>query len=144
MGYEGITPMNMKEIVDLLNMIPRTITDMGLFVIILTVIKISPLEIDPWEWLKSFAALPKRLENLEREFNDDRAFRWRQMIINRSERIQDGNLLRKEVWKDTIETIGNYEKYCQKHPEFRNELATVTIEYMREQYKYALDHNMFL
>lgn len=136
--------MNLKELIEGINMIPRTVTDMALFFIVLSVIEISPLKLNPWKWLKAFALLPQRLEKLEHEFNDDRAFRWRQMIINRSERIQDGNLLRKEVWTDTIETIGNYEKYCAKHPEFRNELATVTIEYMREQYKYALDHNLFL
>lgn len=136
--------MNMKEFIDAMLLFPPFIKDLGIFVVILSLVEISPLKVNPWKWLKAFAELPSRLEKLEHEFNNDRAFRWRQMIINRSERIQDGNLLRKEVWKDTIETIGNYERYCSVHPEFRNELATVTIEYMREQYKYALDHNLFL
>ena len=136
--------MNMKEFIDMMVLFPPFIKDVAIVAALLSLVEISPIKLNPWKWIKAFIALPSRLEKLEHEFNDDRAFRWRQMIINRSERIQDGNLLRKEVWKDTIETIGNYEKYCSKHPEFRNELATVTIEYMREQYKYALDHNLFL
>lgn len=136
--------MSGYEVVELINLIPPSIKDIGLAVFVLSIIEIAPVKVNPWRWLRSFAELPKRLENLEHEFNDDRAFRWRQMIVNRGDRVQDGYKLRKEVWKDTIETIDNYEKYCDKHPEFRNELATITIEYMRHKYQEALETKDFL
>lgn len=136
--------MTGMEVLDVWYGIPHTIKDLGIIVLVLSFIEISPIKLNPWKWCKAFIALPSRLEALEHEFNDDRAFRWRQMIVNRGDRVQDGYKLRKEVWKDTIETIDNYEKYCDKHPEFRNELATITIEYMRHKYQEALDHNLFL
>jgi hypothetical protein len=52
--------------------------------------------------------------------------------------------MRREEWEDTLETISNYERYCNHHPEFKNELAVQTIEYIRKQYQYALEHDLFL
>lgn len=136
--------MTAKEIIDLLTLPPMFIRDFVFITVTLSLIQISPIKVNPWSWIKSFIELPGRMAKLEHEFNDDRAFRWRQMIVNRGDRVQDGYKLRKEVWVDTIETIDNYEKYCNSHPEFRNELASVTIEYMRHKYLEVRENNDFL
>ena len=139
--------MSAKEIVDLM-LFPPVLKDVALLVIILSLVQISPIKLNPWTWLKSFAELPSKVARLEHEFNDDRAFRWRSLIFSRSRMIEKslktGELIRREVWVDTIETIGNYEKYCDGHPEFKNELAIQTIEYIKNQYQYALENNLFL
>ena len=140
--------MNGYDIITILGVIPPTIKDFGFLVIVLSLVEISPIKFNPWKWLKSFLELPTRLEKLEHEFNDDRAFRWRSLIFNRSRTIeksfQKGELLRREEWDDTIDTISNYEKYCEHNPQFKNELATQTIAYVKKQYQYALEYNMFL
>ena len=140
--------MNGYDITTILGVIPPTIKDFGFLVIVLSLVEISPIKINPWKWLKSFLELPTRLEKLEHEFNDDRAFRWRSLIFNRSRTIeksfQKGELLRREEWEDTIDTISNYEKYCENNPQFKNELANQTIAYVKKQYQYALEYNMFL
>ena len=139
--------MSAKEIVDLM-LFPPVIKDIALLAVILGLIQVSPIKLNPWTWLKSFLELPKRLEKLENEFNDDRAFRWRSLIFNRArdwERaLKTGDLFRREWWDDTIETISNYEKYCEGHPQFKNELAVQTIEYFKKQYQNALENNLFL
>jgi len=132
------------SLLDLWNQIPFGYREFGLVIAAMSLVEVIPVKINPWQWVKSFVELPSRLEKLEREFNDDRAFRWRSQIINRSDRIQDGKKLRKEVWEDTIVTIGNYEKYCAAHPEFRNELATMTIAFMRRKYFDAKENNDFI
>ena len=133
---------------EIIDIIPHSIKDVGLIVIVLSLVEISPIKVNPWKWLKAFGELPSRLEKLENEFNNDRAFRWRTLIFNRSRLIErssiQGDLLRREEWEDTLDTITNYENYCEKHPEFKNELAVQTIEYIRKQYQYTLDHQMFL
>ena len=140
--------MSMKEVVDTLLLPPLFFKDFAILAAILTIVQVTPIKFNPWTWLKNFIALPKQLENLEHEFNDDRAFRWRSLIFNRSRTIEKslktGDLLRREEWEDTIETIGNYERYCEGHPEFKNELAVQTIEYIKNQYQFALEHNLFL
>ena len=139
--------MSMKEMIDIM-LFPPVLKDVALIAIIMSLVQISPIKVNPWTWLKSFAELPKRLENLEHEFNDDRAFRWRSLIFSRSRMIEKslktGEFLRREVWVDTIETIGNYEGYCEGHPEFKNELAVQTIGYIKHQYQHALENNLFL
>ena len=127
--------MNMKEVIDAMLLFPPFIKDFAIVAVLLSLIEVSPLKLNPWKWLKSFVELPDRVEKLEREFKDDRAFRWRQMIVNRGDKIEDGRKLRREVWKDTMETIDNYEKYCEKNPDFRNELANQTIKYLRDKYQ---------
>ena len=140
--------MSMKEVIDAMLLPPLFFKDFAILAVILSLVQVSPLKFNPWTWLKNFIDLPKRLANLEHEFNDDRAFRWRSLIFSRSRLIEKslktGELIRREVWVDTIETIGNYERYCDGHPEFKNELAIQTIEYIKNQYQFALEHNLFL
>lgn len=140
--------MSGYEVVTLIDMIPPSIRDLGIIVMLLSIVEIAPVKVNPWRWLKSFAELPSRVEKLENEFKDDRAFRWRSLIFNRSRTIErglkTGELMRREEWEDTLETISNYERYCNHHPEFKNELAVQTIEYIRKQYQYALEHDLFL
>ena len=143
--------MTTQEIIQLMGALPPSIKDIGILVVILSLVEISPIKLNPWKWLKSIAMIPQnlndlsnRLSDLEHEFNDDRAFRWRSMIVNRGDRIQDGHKFRKEVWEDTIKTIGNYKKYCKSHPDFENELAIMTIEYLEKKYAEARDKNDYL
>lgn len=133
--------MSAAEVIQTIHMIPPSILDVGILALVLSLVEVSPIKLNPWQWLKSFYLLPSRLDRLEREFKDDRAFRWRSMIINRADKIEDGKKLRREVWKDTMLTIDNYEKYCDKNPDFKNELAKQTIDYLREKYKEVREHH---
>jgi len=140
--------MSGYEVVEFINLIPPSIKDVGIVVFILSIVEIAPVKVNPWRWLKAFVALPSRLEKLEHEFNDDRAFRWRNLIFNRARQFRKaqktGELFEQEEWKDTLDTITNYERYCETHPEFKNESAVQTIDYIKNQYKYVIEHNLFL
>lgn len=139
------------SIQDVINLLPSTAKEVFFLTIILSLVEISPLKLNPWQWLKSFADIPQKvnklsedLDKLDREFKDDRAFRWRNMIINRGDRIQDGHKFRREVWEDTMETITNYKKYCDKNPDFKNELATMTIQYLENEFLKAKQSDNFI
>ena len=141
--------MTIKEIIDLM-IFPPVLKDVALLAVIMSIIQISPLKINPWDWLKSIADLPKRindlskeLNNLRQEFYDDRAFRWRQMIISRAHRIEDGILLKKGEWEELIDTIDRYEAHCKLYPDFRNGYATSTIDYLQEEYKEVRKNNNY-
>lgn len=140
--------MSMKEVIDAMVLFPPIFKDIGILAIILSLVQISPIKFNPWTWLKAFGELPNRVEKLEREFNDDRAFRWRNLIFNRARMFRkaqkSGELFEHEEWKDTMETITNYERYCENHPEFKNELAVQTIDYIKKEYRYVYENNLFL
>lgn len=147
--------MSMKEMVDLM-LFPPVLKDVALLVIIMSLVQISPLKLNPWTWLKSIAEIPKRLDDLydrlkklEREFNDDKAFRWRNMIFSRARLIQaamsgKGEFLSREEWGETLDTTTNYERYCKANPDFENDKITQTIAFVRSSYQYCLEHNLFL
>lgn len=141
--------MSGYEAIELINLIPPSIKDIGLAVFILSIVEIAPVKVNPWQWLRSFAELPKRLESLEHEFNDDRAFRWRTLIFNRARLIEasisgKGELLRREEWEETLKTMTNYKQYCKDNPKFENDQATETMAFISNSYKFALEHNLFL
>ena len=130
--------MSGYEVANLIGMIPPTIKDVGVLVVILSVVEIAPVKLNPWEWLKSFVALPARLANLEHEFNDDRAFRWRQMIKSYIRQLVRGEKFRESEWEEILDTTKRYEIYCEKHPKFKNGYIPDCIEFIRYKHKEVL------
>ena len=136
--------MSSYEVVDILGMIPPSIKNIGILVLILSIVEVAPVKLNPWKWLKDIYHLPDRLNQLEQDFNKDRAFRWRSQILRRADYIMDGQKFSRETWDDTIETIDNYEGYCKKHEDYQNGKAKCAIEFLQETYKEAIKNNDFL
>ena len=136
--------MTLKEIIDAMVLFPPLFKDIALIAIILSLVEISPIKVNPWKWLKSFAELPSRLDKLENEVNSDRAFRWRSMILTRADHVRRGDKLSEERWGDTIETIDRYEDFCRDNPGIKNGKAKVAIEYLREKYEIVFKEKDYL
>lgn len=136
--------MNTQEILELLKVIPPSLKDVGLLVIFLSLIEISPLKLNPWKWFRAFYRLPSRLESLEDEFQKDRIFRWRSQILRRADYIRNGEKFSSETWDDTIDTIDRYEKYCKEHPDVKNGKAKAAIEYLQKKYSVVYETKDFL
>lgn len=130
--------MNGYEVANLIGMIPPTVKDVGMLVVILSIIEVTPIKVKPWEWLMSFAELPKRLMKLEHEFNDDRAFRWRQMIKSYTRQLERGEMFRESEWVEILDTTKRYETYCETHPDFKNGYIPDCIEFIRYKHKEVL------
>lgn len=130
--------MSGYAIVELINLIPPSMKDVGLLVIILTLIEVTPIKLNPWQWLKSFANLPGRLEKLEHEVNDDRAFRWRQTIKSYTRQLERGEKFRESEWVEILDTTKRYEIYCEEHPDFKNGYIPDCVEFIRYKHKEVL------
>ena len=141
--------ITMKEVMDALLLPPTIFKDIALIALVLSVIQISPLKLDPWVWIKEFIALPKRMNALETDYQNDKAYRWRSMILSRSDRIRRGEKFSEERWNDTIDTIDRYKKYCDEMERkndrtFINGKATAAIEYLEHKYTEVLEKCDFL
>ena len=136
--------MSGYEVIGILDAIPPSIKDIGAIIIVLSLVEIAPVKVNPWKWIKDVYHLPERLNTLEKDFNNDRAFRWRSQILRRADYVMDGQKFSRETWDDTIETIDNYEKYCKKHEDYQNGKATVAIEFLKDTYKEVIKNNDFL
>ena len=140
--------MNMQEIIDALWLPPLFFKDFAILAIVLSLIEVSPLKVNPWKWLKEFANLPKRLAELERDYLNDKAYRWRAMILARADHVRRGEKLSEERWSDTITTIAYYEDYChqqeEQHTGFINGKADAAIEYLKKKYKVVYETGDYL
>ena len=141
--------MELKEIIDAILLFPPIFKDMALVSIVLTCIQISPLKLDPWTWLKSFAELPARLSELEKKVDMNELFHWRSMILSRADHVRQGAKLSKERWNHTIDTIDDYERTCkyleEKYgKEFKNGKAKAAIHYLKKKHEVVYETNDYL
>ena len=146
------------SLVDLINQVPSGYKEFGIVLIVMSLVEVMPVKINPWKWIKAFVELPKRMEDLEKKYNDfkteynnDKAYRWRSMILTRADHVRRGDKLSEERWNDTLTTIGHYKKYCKNHEKdadgelkFINGQADTAIEYLEGKYKEAYEAGDYL
>ena len=131
--------MTMKEIVDALLLPPLFFKDFAIVAVVLSIIQISPLNLNPWKWLKSFAELPGRVEEIENAFERYKAHRWRTEILHYADAIRRGQEFSKETWDDIIDSIDHYNLYCKMHEDFRNGKTTAATLFLNNYYAEALE-----
>lgn len=146
--------MTLKEVIDAMWLPPLFFKDAAIMIVILSLVQISPLKLNPWTWLKSFAELPKRIgtiekriddlesemrnkmQELERKIDNTDGFRWQSMILVRGDRIRRKEKFSEEMWRSTIETLDNYEHFCEKNKDwFNNGRTEEAMKLLREKYK---------
>lgn len=140
--------MDFAEIAQALAIIPPFFKDCVFLMLVLSLIEVAPVKLNPWKWIKAFIALPKRMEDLEKDFHNDRAYRWRSMILTRSDMVRHGDKLSLERWNDTIDTIDRYTEYCdlceREGVHFINGKAVEAIEFLQKKYREVKDSGDFL
>lgn len=141
--------MSMKEFIDAMTLFPPIFKDIGILAIILSLVQISPIKLNPWTWLKSFAELPSRLAELEKKVDMNELFHWRSMILSRADHVRAGSKLSKERWNHTIETIDDYERACKNleekyGKEFQNGKAKAAIHYLKKKHEVVYETNDYL
>ena len=141
--------MSIKEVVDALLLPPLFFKDFAILAVILGIIQISPLKLNPWGWIKSFIAIPKRITDIENIIEKDRAQRWRTEILHFADAVRrtksddvvcKAQLFSKETWDDVMDSIDHYNVYCNTHPEFRNGKTTAATLFLNNYYAEALEN----
>ena len=128
------------------------LTDGGsLFLILMTIVQVSPVEINPWSWLAKIVAKAMGLNAIEAKLDAHVTMDDRRAADGHRARILHFNneLLRdidhtKEEFTEVLTEIDAYEKYCQEHPEYPNNRAVLAIGNIREVYKERLKLHDFL
>lgn len=131
--------MTANELMDMLNLCPNIIKDVAAVTICMSLIEIAPVKVNPWKWLKSFWALPSRIDELERAFERDRAHRWRTQILKYSDCVRKGVHYSKETWDDLIDSIDHYNMYCANHTDFKNGRTTAAMAFLNKAYAELLE-----
>lgn len=84
------------------------------------------------------------LDTLRGEINEDRATNARIRILSFSDEIRHNVKHSKESFDQMMQDIDTYKRYCDKHPEYRNNRAVMAITNIERVYSDCLKEHNFL
>lgn len=129
----------------------------GVLLIFMTLIQITPIKINPWSAVIGWVGknlnqnICDRIETLEKDVRTIRdenreihAKDCRVRILRFSDEIYIGINHSQEHYKQILGDITHYEKYCDEHPEFENQIAVSAIRQIKETYDTHIRHHDFL
>lgn len=120
-------------------------------------IQIAPIKVNPWSSLaraigrainKDIIDRVSSVEKDIKEFRDQEDEReaksHRMRILRFGDEIRHQQLHSAEHYNDVLQDISDYESYCKKHPEFKNQKAKATIKLITDAYAEHMMKNDFL
>ena len=132
----------------------------GGLLILLTLLQIAPIKINPWsgvlEWLwkpvlskmetleRDMKTVKKEVDTIRDENREIHAKDCRVRILRFADEIYLGQPHSHEHFKQILGDITHYEKYCDAHPEFENQIAVAAIAQIKETYGERLKKHDFL
>ena len=98
-----------------------------------------------------FAELGEKLDSLhemfadlKKEISEDRATTSRYRILRFDDEIRHDEHHTKEHFDQILDDITEYEKYCDGHPDYRNNKAVMAIENIKRVYQKCTNEGTFL
>lgn len=129
----------------------------GGLLVLLTLIQIAPVKLNPWSamlgWLgrqvnkdllSQVTAMKTEIDTIRDENREIHAKDCRVRILRFSDEIYLGQPHSQEHFKQILGDITHYEKYCNAHPEFENQIAVAAIAQIKESYNDRLRKHDFL
>ena len=129
----------------------------GIVLILMTLIQITPIKLNPWSWLGRVIGRAINGEVLEKvntltddvkALKDEDAEQWaslsRSHILRFGDELLHGVPHSKEHFDQILLDISKYEKYCDDHPNYKNNIANATIKQIKNTYQKCLEENNFL
>lgn len=136
----------------------------GILIILMTIVQIAPIKINPWSWLASTIGnalnrdLSKKIDQVaakqaEVEYKLDlhiaenekeNALMNRREILTFARQILSGQKHTKESFCEILNIIDDYQRYCDRHPQFANNRCLFAIDMIKDNYKERLAKADFL
>lgn len=137
---------------------------MSLTFLSMTVIQVVPIKINPWSSLlrwfgriinadinvkvddlnRSLRDLKDKYDNLYSTYQRDMAVAVRVRILRFGDEISRGIKHSEESFEQALYDIDFYEKYCIKHPEFKNNQTVVTAKMIKDVFEKCLKNHEFI
>lgn len=123
----------------------------------LTVLQVAPIKINPWTWIARAIGrainaeviakvdkLETKVETIEKNTAEHEAKSARDRILRFGDEILHGTKHSQEHFRQILLDITEYEEYCGRHSEFRNNVTGITTKRIMETYEKCLRDNNFL
>jgi hypothetical protein len=94
-----------------------------------------------------FSKLEELTNKLDKHIAEDAASKTdeaRARILRFGDEVRQGQLHTAEHWSDILRDVDRYEDYCAGHPNYENNRAVSTINYLKSVYQKHLERNDFL
>lgn len=94
--------------------------------------------------MKAIEEVRKDIDALRNEISEDRATNARIRILSFSDEVRHNVRHSKESFDQINSDIDTYRRYCEKHPDYRNNRAVMAIANIERVYKKCMQENDFL
>lgn len=127
-----------------------TTEGIGALLIVLTLVQIAPIKINPWSYIARKIGnaingdILTGLTALQKEFEDYRVDVCRNHILHFNDDILHETKHTKEHFDQILRDVDDYEKYCEAHEGYKNNVANLAIENIRGTYNKCIKENKFL
>lgn len=125
----------------------------GVLLVLMTMIQIAPVKLNPWSWfgnqinkdlLVEIKTMKSEIDTIRDENREVHAKDCRVRILRFADEIYLETPHSQEHFKQILGDITHYERYCESHPEFENQIAVAAIEQIKETYIERLRKHDFL
>ena len=129
----------------------------GILLLLMTIIQITPIKINPWSWIgrrigrlingeviDKVDSLSQELADHKAKSEERHATLCRAHILRFGDEVLHGIPHSKEGYDNILLDIDAYEEYCDKHPDYKNNIALATIKNIKRMYQKHLEEDSFL
>lgn len=96
------------------------------------------------EIVKAMADLQNDLKRVEEKGDKREAVASRVRILQFSDELQEGRKHSKDSFDQVLSDITEYERYCESHPNFKNNQTQATVTYIKRNYEDRLERRDFV
>lgn len=146
------------DITEILNFASNNISGIFIWLIVGSgIIQLSPLKLNPWSYIarklgkainheviEKVDRIDTKINKLENNVDMNEAVDRRVRILAFNDQILRNERHSKDSFNQVLEDIDFYEKYCDKHTDFKNNRAVFAIKNIEDTYNKCMKDRDFL
>lgn len=94
--------------------------------------------------MKLIGDLERKVDRLDQKGDEREAVNCRVRILRFADEMLDDRRHSKDSFDQVLTDITTYDKYCDAHPDFRNNQTAATVDYIKRNYAERLEKHDFL
>ena len=87
--------------------------------------------------------ISQQLSDLSDKVDENAAVLARTHILRFSDELQNGIVHSQEYFRQQMDDCDTYDKYCDKHPEFKNSYTILAEQHIKTTYQHLLEKGEF-
>lgn len=148
--------LKLIEVLNILNYTDKTLIAVIFFIVAIS-IEILPVKINPLSWIghkisnifmgdirEKITVLGTEVSNIKSEFMEKTAMDSRYRILRFDDEILHDIKHTKEHFDSILIDINVYEAFCERNPEFKNNVAKSSIKHIKDIYQECKEEKKFL